>query len=116
MCGNENEAMQRVIDEVMPANRPPCKHRWWSGDDAGTFCLDCGEDKEVIELRGEYARAIELLAEIGLLHVMAGVHKYKLFAAWGRGRAKVLRTPRAQAVLQQTALHKRFVELKEASK
>ena len=105
MCGNlefapdENEAMQRVIDEVMPANRPPCKHRWWSGDDANPFCLDCGEDKEVVELRADYAKAIELLAETGLLLVIVGVHKQKIFAPWQRAQTAVLRKPRAQAIL-----------------
>ncbi|MFA6046280.1 MAG: hypothetical protein WC718_14950 [Phycisphaerales bacterium] len=90
-------------EQELPVDRPACKHRWWEGDAAHPFCLDCGEDKEVIELRADYAKAITLLGEVGLLHAIAGVHKHKMFAAWGRERDRLLRTPRAQSILDASA-------------
>lgn len=67
------------------------------------------------EIQAEYATAIELLGEIGLMLVIAGIHKQPLFKDWKRARTKVLRTPRAQAVLGQSALHKRYVEREKNS-
>jgi hypothetical protein len=47
----------------------------------------------------DYATAIRLLGEVGLLLTIVGLHKHKLFRGWNRERDKLLRTPRAQAAL-----------------
>jgi hypothetical protein len=79
-----------------------CNHRW-SGDDGAPYCLVCGEGKEITELREGYAKAVALLGDAGLVLVIAGVHKHPLVAKWLRARHTVLRTPRAQAILVESA-------------
>lgn len=57
-------------------------------------------EDEQSETDADYALAIELLSEVGLLVEVSGYGKHPFYRKWCGERDKLLRTPRAQVVLR----------------